>query len=210
MGKIMYFAVDVDDKNFHACGISEGAKSSETILKFKTRPNAGALAKKLKEADITNVSTFDMGEDEIIEFYRQRATAENYIREQKYGFDFLNFPCQKLRANQVFGQAGSITHNLIRALSFMMKQKVKKVKGKDGKRRVVTQLGYFSKKVRSELIKIAGKVVSSARKIKLRLSRHNWEVFEKMMLKINETKQRYVPYKTLSELFNNRILERPT
>lgn len=50
MGKIMYFAVDVDDKNFHACGISEGAKSSETILKFKTRPNPAALSKKLKEA----------------------------------------------------------------------------------------------------------------------------------------------------------------
>lgn len=159
---------------------------------------------------ITNVSAFKMSEEEIIEFYRQRATAENYIREQKYGFDFLNFPCQKLRANEVFGQAGTIAHNLMRAMSFMMEQKVKRVKGKDGKRRVVTQLGYYSKKVRNELIKIAGKVVSSARKVKLRLSRHNWEVYEKMMSKINETKQRYVPYKTLSELFNNRILERPT
>lgn len=149
---------------------------------------------------ITNVSTFDMGEEEIIEFYRQRATAENYIREQKYGFDFLNFPCQKLRANQVFGQAGSIAHNLIRVLSFMMEQKVKKVKGKDGKRRVVTQLGYYSKKVRSELLNIAGKVVSSARKIKLRVSRNNEEVMRKVMNKIKVVLQRYVSFKNLERV----------
>jgi len=39
---------------------------------------------------ITNVNSFDMGEEEVIDFYRQRATAENYIKEQKYGYDFLN------------------------------------------------------------------------------------------------------------------------
>jgi len=159
---------------------------------------------------ITHVSAFDMDEEEVIEFYRQRATAENYIKEQKYGYDFLHFPCQKLRANKIFGQAGVIAHNLMRALSFMMDQKVKKVRCKDGKRREVTQLGYFSKKIRNELLKIAGKVVSSARKIKLRLSRHNGEVFARIMEKLEQVKQRYVPYKTLSELFNNQILERPT
>lgn len=153
---------------------------------------------------ITNVSAFDMDEEKVIEFYRQRATAENYIREQKYGFDFLHFPCQKLRANQVYGQAGTIAHNLIRALSFMMEQKVKKVRGKDGKRRVVTQLGYYAKKVRSELINIAGKVVSSARKIKLRISRTNWEVFNRMNEKIKIVLQRYIAFKNLErDLLNS-------
>jgi len=88
---------------------------------------------------ITNVSAFDMDEEKIIDFYRQRSTAENYIREQKYGYDFLHFPCQKLRANKVFGLAGTIAHNMMRAFSFMMDQKVKTVKGKDGKRRQVVR-----------------------------------------------------------------------
>ncbi len=159
---------------------------------------------------ITNVSYFDMDEEKIIDFYRQRSTAENYIREQKYGYDFLNFPCRRLRSNQVFGLAGTIGHNLMRIIGFMMEQKEKNVRGKDGKRRKVIQLGYFAKTIRKKLIHIAGKGVCSARKRKLRLSRDNLEVFEKIMFKINETKQRYVPYKTLSELFNNRIMERPT
>lgn len=154
---------------------------------------------------ITNTSSFDMSDEEVIDFYRQRSTAENFIKEQKYGYDFLNFPCRRLRSNQVFGLAGTIAHNLMRGLSLMMDQKEKLVRSKDGKRRKATQLGYFSKKIRNDLINIAGKVTCSARKVKLRLSRNNWEVFKNMMIKINETKQRYVPHKTLSELFNIRI-----
>ena len=95
-----------------------------------------------------------MGDEEVINFYRQRSTAENYVREQKYGYDFLNFPCRRLRSNQVFGLAGTIAHNLMRGLSLMMEQKEKRVKGKDGKRRKVVQLGYYSKKIRNDLIKI--------------------------------------------------------
>lgn len=166
---------------------------------------------------ITNVSAFDMDEEKIVEFYRQRATAENYIREQKYGYDFLHFPCRRLRSNKVFGLAGTIAHNMMRVLGFMMEQKEKYVKGKDGKRRRVTQLGYYAKKIRKELIHLAGKIICSARKVKLRLSRSHWEVYENVMKKITKTKQRYVPYKTLSEheqsnsaLYYNRILERPT
>ncbi|OFZ51494.1 MAG: hypothetical protein A2381_14640 [Bdellovibrionales bacterium RIFOXYB1_FULL_37_110] len=101
---------------------------------------------------ITNISAFDMNEEEVIEFYRQRATAENYIKEQKYGYDFLNFPCQKLKANKVFGLAGTIAHNLMRMLGLMMEQKIKKVKCKDGKRRTVTQLGYYAKKIRNGML----------------------------------------------------------
>jgi len=154
---------------------------------------------------VTNVSSFDLDEEEVINFYRQRATAENYIKEQKYSYDFLNFPCRRLKSNKVFGLAGTIAHNLMRALGLLMDQKEKRVRGKDGKRRTVTQLGYFAKKIRNELINIAGKIVSSARKIKLRIDRHNWEVGTRMIEKIDKLQQRYVSCKTLSELFNNQI-----
>lgn len=160
---------------------------------------------------ITNVDRSELSEEEVIEFYRQRATAENYIREQKYGYDFLNFPCQKLRANQVFGLAGTIAHNLMRALSLMMEQKIKKVKGKDGVRRKVTQLGYYSKEIRNKLIRIAGRVTSSARRLKIRVNDKQWEVVNKVMKNLEHIVQRYVPYKKLSsEIFINRIKELPT
>jgi len=45
----------------------------------------------------------------------------------------------------------------------------------------VKQLGYFSKKVRSECINIAGQVVRSARKVKLRINVKTKEVLEKIM-----------------------------
>ena len=150
---------------------------------------------------VTNVSAFDLTEDQVIEFYRQRATAENYIKEQKYGYDFLNFPCQKLKANKVFGLAGTIAHNLMRAMSLLMDQKVKKRKGKDGVLRKVTQLGYFSKKIRNELLWIAGRISSSARKLKLRVNRNNWEVANQVMKHLENVWQRYVPYKNLERDF---------
>ena len=146
---------------------------------------------------ITNVSSHDLSDEGVIDFYRQRATAENYIKEQKYGYDFLNFPCRRLRSNQVFGLAGTLAHNLMRGLSLMMEQKEKNIKGKDGKRRRVTQLGYFSKKIRNNLIKIAGKVTCSARKLKLRVSRTNWEVMNSMIKKLHKVLQRYIPLKNL-------------
>ena len=143
---------------------------------------------------VTNVDASEMTEEEVLDFYRQRATAENYIKEQKYGYDFLNFPCQKLKANKVFGIVGTLAHNLMRVLSFAMEQKQKLVRGKDGETRTVEQLGYFAKRVRNKLIKIACRVLRSARRIKLRLNRHNKEVLERVCEKLRKifSQQGYV------------------
>ena len=131
---------------------------------------------------ITNVDITELNNEEVFEFYRERATAETYIKEQKYGFDFLNFPCKTLRANKIFGIIGTLAHNLTRILSFSMEQKWKKVKcRKTQKIKIVLQLGYFSKKVRSECINIAGQVVRSARKTKLRINIKIKEVLDKIM-----------------------------
>ena len=131
---------------------------------------------------ITNVSNYEMSIEEVFDFYRERATAETYIREQKYGYDFLNFPCKKLKANKAFGLIGTIAHNLMRILSFSMEQKWKSVRNKKTREiERVKQLGYFSKKVRSECINIAGQVVRSARKLKLRINEKTKEVLDKIM-----------------------------
>ena len=131
---------------------------------------------------ITNIDVSEMGNEDVFEFYKDRATAESYIREQKYGFDFLNFPCRTLRANKIFGLVGTMAHNLTRVVSFGMDQKHRKVKcRKSGEVKIVRQLGYFSKAVRSTCINIAGRVVRSARKIKLRIHFEIQEVLEKIM-----------------------------
>lgn len=131
---------------------------------------------------ITNIDVSEMSHEEVIDFYRGRATAETYIKEQKYGFDFLNFPCRTLRANKVFGIIGTFAYNLIRVLSFSMEQKLVRVRcGKTGEIRIRKQLGYFSKKVRGDCINIAGQVIRSARQLKLRINSKTLEVLDKIM-----------------------------
>lgn len=131
---------------------------------------------------ITNIDISEMNNEEIFDFYRERATAENYIKEQKYGFDFLNFPCKTMRANNIFGLVGTLAHNLTRIVSFCMKEKYRSVRcGKAKKIKRIKQLGYFAKKVRSECINIAGQVVRSARKVKLRINIKTKEVLDKIM-----------------------------
>ena len=134
---------------------------------------------------ITNISSFEKSDEEIIEFYRGRADAENFIREQKYGYDFLNFPCQKLNANKVYGLIGTFCHNMMRYLSFCLPQKMKRVRGKDKKIRTVIQSGYFAKKVRNSLIKLPCQVVTHARKLVLKVSPKTKEVFDKVMENLN-------------------------
>ncbi len=133
---------------------------------------------------ITNIRSHEMSEEEVINFYRGRSDAENFIREQKYGFDFLNFPCQKLDANKVYGLVGTFSYNMMRFLSFCMNQKVKSVRGKDKKLRRVIQSGYYAKKVRNSLIKLPCQVVVHARKMILKINSRTREVLKEIMIKI--------------------------
>ena len=134
---------------------------------------------------ITNINSSEKSDEEIIKFYKKRGNAENFIREQKYGYDFLNFPCRKLAANNVYGLAGTFCHNMMRYLSFCMPQKSKRVCGKDGKIRTIIQQGYFAKKVRNYLIKLPCQVVCHARKVTLKINNSTKEVFDKLMIQIS-------------------------
>ncbi len=133
---------------------------------------------------ITNIDALEMRGEQIIEFYRGRANCENFIREQKYNFDFLHFPCKKFEANQAWGLIGTFAHNMTRFISFCLPQKIKRVRGKDDVVRTVTQLGYFAKKIRSTVINLPCQVVRSARRIKLKLNPNHKEVLEKLMTNI--------------------------
>lgn len=105
-----------------------------------------------------------MDDEKVIEFYRGRANAENFIKEQKNGFDFHHFPCQKLDANRVYGLVGTLAYNMTRFLSFF-----------------ISENGCFSKKVRNKLIKLPCQVVYHARKLKIRFNKKTKEVVEKIL-----------------------------
>ncbi len=54
---------------------------------------------------VTNFDLFKTSLKKVLEFYQKRGNAENFIREEKYGYDLKQFPCQKLGANHAFLQA---------------------------------------------------------------------------------------------------------
>lgn len=122
---------------------------------------------------ITNMDRSEKNDDAIVEFYRARGNTENFIREQKNGYDFHHFSCKKLSANQAYGLMGTITHNLMRNLSFYL------VKG-----------GCFAKKVRNKLIKLPCQVVRHARRLTVRLAPATLEVMENILqnMKHNNSK----------------------
>ena len=88
-----------------------------------------------------------------MEYHHARGNAERFIKEEKYGFDFLHFPCLKLKANHAYLLLGMIAHNLLRWIALIEKP----------------HKPHFSKKLRRRFIYIPGKVVRHARQIFLRI-----------------------------------------
>jgi len=80
------------------------------------------LRARLKQADIftgfysyhvvmTNIS--DRGRTSIIRWHRQRANAENIIKELKYGFGLDRLPCGELMANAAYFETNLLAYNLV-------------------------------------------------------------------------------------------------
>lgn len=61
-------------------------------------------------AVVTNLSLYKHKLQEVMEHHAKRGNGENFIREEKYGYDLRHFPCQKLMANHAYGQLALIAH----------------------------------------------------------------------------------------------------
>lgn len=105
---------------------------------------------------VTNMDLTRQSYQEIIEFHNKRGNAENFIREEKYGYDLKHFPCQKLKANHSFGLLAMVAHNLLRWAAIHDQPHRPK----------------FSKKFRRMFIDIPGKMVSHGRTLTLKISEH--------------------------------------
>lgn len=105
---------------------------------------------------VTNMDLTRTSYQDVLEFHNKRGNAENFIREEKYGYDLKHFPCQKLKANHAFGLLAMVAHNLLRWAAIHDQPHRPK----------------FSKKFRRMFIDIPGKMVSHGRTLTLKISEH--------------------------------------
>jgi hypothetical protein len=110
-------------------------------------------------AVVTNFNLADWSLQGVMEHHAKRGNAENFMKEEKYNFNLSGFPCQKLLANHAWMLLAQVAHNMIRWIALM-----------DAPDRP-----HYSKKIRSKYIFIAGRVVSHAKTLTLRVMRSAWE-----------------------------------
>lgn len=110
-------------------------------------------------AVVTNFGLSKWSLQSVMEFHQKRGNAENFIKEEKYNFKLKNFPCQKLLANHAWILLSQVAHNMIRWIALMDSP----------------DKPHYSKKIRNKYMFIAGKVVSHARQITLRIMRKDYE-----------------------------------
>lgn len=86
---------------------------------------------------------------QVVEFHNKRGNAENFIREEKYGYDLKHFPCLKLNANHAYGLLAVVAHNILRWCAIVEKP----------------HKPHFAKKLRRRFIYVPGKVIQHARQL---------------------------------------------
>lgn len=113
-------------------------------------------------AVMTNYSLYRHKLQEIMEFHAKRGNGENFIREEKYGYDLKHFPCQKLMANHAYGLLALIAHNFLRTLAVIDKP----------------DKPHYSKKLRRKFVFVPGRLVRHARQLVMKVPRRFWEAFK--------------------------------
>jgi hypothetical protein len=90
---------------------------------------------------------------------RWRKFDKNFVKEEKYNFKLKNFPCQKMLANHAWVLLAQVAHNMIRWIAIMDEP----------------SKPHYSKKIRNKYVFIAGRVVSHAGSIVLRVMKDAYE-----------------------------------
>jgi hypothetical protein len=101
---------------------------------------------------------------EVFQHHQKRGNAENFIREEKYGYDLKHFPCLKLNANHAYGLLAMVAHNILRWVAIMTRP----------------DKPHFSKKLRKHFVFIPGKIVHHARQTFLKLMEFHHKGVQKL------------------------------
>lgn len=110
-------------------------------------------------AVVTNFNLAEWTLQSVLEHHAKRGNSENFLKEDKYNFNLKNFPCQSLMANHAWILLAQVAHNMIRWIAMM-----------DAPDRP-----HYSKKIRNKYIFVAGRVVSHAGSIVLRVMKTTYE-----------------------------------
>jgi hypothetical protein len=108
---------------------------------------------------VTNLPLLEWTLQEVIEHHNKRGNAENFIREEKYGYDLKHFPCLQLSANHAYGLLALMAHNLLRWVAIHENPSRPR----------------FAKSIRRNFINIPGIIVSHARLLVCRVSQTVYE-----------------------------------
>jgi len=105
--------------------------------------------------------------EDVVEWYNQRSEcSENRIKELKIGFGMERMPCGQFKANAVFFRIGVLAYNLYKLF-------VNNVLDKSWQK-------YQVQTIRWRLYQKAGKVVTHAGQIHLKINECLYEIFEKI------------------------------
>lgn len=116
-------------------------------------------------AVVTNFDLTQWSLQEVLEHHAKRGNAENFVKEEKYNFKLKTFPCQKLLANHAWILLAQVAHNMIRWIALM-----------DAPDRP-----HYAKKIRSKYVFVAGRLVSHAGQLILRVMKSSYERGLKML-----------------------------
>ena len=116
-------------------------------------------------AVITNRGLYPLTTQNILEFHAKRGNAENFIREEKYGYDLKHYPCQKLKANHAYGLLALLASNFLRCLQILENP----------------DKPSYAKKLRHRLIAIPGKLISHSGKAIMKIPITHYKERESMI-----------------------------
>ena len=137
------------------------------VMRAVKKGREGLLFKQQEDYDyysfISNIGEHELSSEKLIRFYRKRGQAENFIKEMKYGYDLLHYPCLKLIANKVWSSIAAMAHNFLRALAIAENP----------------QKTSYAKRIRTRLIHIPCQVVRHAGQVWFRFMTHHYREVER-------------------------------
>ena len=162
LGETIYYPED-SPHNFRVVVMRAVKKGCENLL-FKDEESYDYYS------FVTSIGAHEMNTEKLIRFYRKRGQAENFIKEMKYNYDLLHYPCLKLTANKVWAVIAGFAHNLMRGLALM--ENVKSPK--------------YAKQIRLRLIHLPCHVVQHAGQIVFRFMKHHFREVSRWKAHINQ------------------------
>jgi hypothetical protein len=117
-------------------------------------------------AIVTGMPLQKFTHQQVVEFHNQRGNVENFIREEKYGYDLKHFPCLKLSANHAYGLIAMVAHNILRWCAIVARP----------------HKPQFAKKLRRRFIHIPGKVIEHARQLFVKIPERFFKEVQQLRL----------------------------